>query len=65
MNTPKASMLALAARTLGSPGRLADLLGVTTFVLADWMSGDAVAPDSAYFAALDIVAKGPYHRRAS
>jgi hypothetical protein len=64
MNTRKAKMIRLAAQTLGSYQALAQEVGTTTIQLAEWIGGRTDPPDSAYFKALDIVAKGPFNRPA-
>ena len=54
-------MIRLAAQTLGSYQALAQAIGTTTIELADWIAGKIDPPDTAYFAAIDIVAKGPFN----
>jgi hypothetical protein len=53
--------LALAAKTLGSEEALAEALNVDPGLLRGWLQGSAAPADSAYFAALVIVANGPFN----
>lgn len=48
-----------ALEDLGSDKALADALGVTPVDVANWVSELAQPHDAAFFAALDIVARGP------
>jgi DNA-binding transcriptional regulator YdaS (Cro superfamily) len=61
MATAKMRTLAKAAETLGSEKALADALGVSISLVASWLTGRRDAPDAAYFAALEIVARGPFN----
>jgi hypothetical protein len=60
MATPRMRTLARAVKTLGGEKALADALGVNVALLVRWLDGSAGTPDAAYFAALEIVARGPY-----
>ena len=62
--TPRTRTLAKAAETLGGEQALAEALGVNVYALAGWLQGASDAPDAAYFAALEIVANGPFNNRA-
>jgi DNA-binding transcriptional regulator YiaG len=48
-----------AVDALGGAHALARALGTTTEDVVNWASGVTVAPDGAFFAALDIVATQP------
>jgi len=52
-----------AARTLGSPERLAAVLKVRSEQLAAWLSGEEMPPLEAFLGSLDIIADGPYAPR--
>jgi hypothetical protein len=41
--------------------RRSQSLGVNVYALAGWLQGTSDAPDAAYFAALEIVANGPFN----
>lgn len=60
-DTPKARTLSRALEILGSESALAIAMGVSETDLAGWLGG-APIPDSAYTAALTIVAKGPFNK---
>jgi hypothetical protein len=36
---------------------------VNVYALAGWLQGTSDAPDAAYFAALEIVANGPFNNK--
>jgi len=36
---------------------------VSGYALASWLQGTSDAPDAAYFAALEIVANGPFNNK--
>ena len=61
MATPRRRTLAKAVQTLGGEQALAETLGVNVYTLAGWLQGTSNAPDAAYFAALEIVANGPFN----
>ncbi|HZM33996.1 MAG TPA: hypothetical protein VFC18_05815 [Burkholderiales bacterium] len=63
MATPRRRTFAKAAETLGGEQALAQVLGVNVYALAGWLQGTSDAPDAAYFAALDIVANGPFNNK--
>ena len=48
-----------AVQTLGGEQALAEMLEVRREEVAQWLSGAASPQDTAYLAALDIVARGP------
>jgi DNA-binding transcriptional regulator YdaS (Cro superfamily) len=48
-----------AVQTLGGEQALAEMLAVPREDVAQWLSGAASPQDTAYLAALDIVARGP------
>jgi DNA-binding transcriptional regulator YdaS (Cro superfamily) len=56
--------LALALRSIGGRELLADYLGVTEAQLEDWLAGRRTPPTAIYVRALDIVASGPFAKRA-
>lgn len=64
MATSRTRTLAKAADTLGGEQALAEALGVNVYALAGWLRGTSQPPDAPYFAALDIVAKGPFNNKA-
>jgi len=57
-HTPQVRTLHRAAEILGSEQRLASSLGVALSQLAEWLRGECDVPAKAFFAALDIVARG-------
>jgi hypothetical protein len=57
-NTPYTRTLQLAAETLGSTERLAEMLRVEHARLSRWMSGAEQPPYDVFSTALDIVATG-------
>jgi len=61
--TCRTRTLAKAAETLGGEQALADALGVNVCALAGWLRGTSHLPDGLYFAALDIVANGPFNNK--
>jgi transcriptional regulator with XRE-family HTH domain len=61
MATSRTRTLAEAAETLGGEQALAEALGVNVYALAAWLRGTSELPDAPYFAALDIVANGPFN----
>ena len=61
MATPRRRTLAKAAEALGGERALAEALGVNVYALVGWLQGTSDAPDAAYFAALTIVANGPFN----
>lgn len=61
MTTPRLRTLANAVQTLGGEKALADALGLNAALLRDWLHGVVEPPDAVYFAALEIVAKGPFN----
>jgi hypothetical protein len=63
MATPRTRTLAKAAEDLGGEQALAEALGVNAYALAGWLQGTSDAPDAAYFAALEIVANGPFNNK--
>jgi transcriptional regulator with XRE-family HTH domain len=63
MATPKRRTLVRAAETLGGEQALAEALGVNVYALAGWLQGTSDAPDAAFFAALEIVANGPFNHK--
>lgn len=63
MATPRRRTLAKAAETLGGERALAEALGVNVHTVAGWLQGTSDAPDAAYFAALRIVANGPFNSK--
>ena len=63
MATPRTRTLAKAAETLGGEQALAEALGVNVYALAGWLRGAIQLPDAPYFAALDIVANGPFNNK--
>jgi hypothetical protein len=63
MATARRRTLAKAAETLGGEQALAEALGVNGYALAGWLRGTRDAPDAAFFAALDIVANGPFNNK--
>lgn len=65
MTTAKRRTIRRAAAALGGEKALADALGVALEDVASWLSGAAEPNDGAYFAALDIVARGPLLGRGS
>jgi DNA-binding transcriptional regulator YiaG len=65
MTTPKIRMLTRAAVTVGSEAALAEALGVSNQVLAEWLEGKSAPPDGAYFVAMDIVANGAMKRKSN
>jgi hypothetical protein len=54
--------LALALRSIGSPERLAEYLGVPEAQLIEWLAGIGRPPTRIYIRALDLVARGPFAR---
>ena len=65
MPTSRTRTLAKAAETLGGEQALAEALGVNVYALAGWLRGTIQLPDAPYFAALDIVANGPFNNRSA
>lgn len=65
MTTPKIRMLTRAAQTVGGEAALAEALGVSAKILADWLEGNSAPPDAAYFVAMDIVANGALKRKSN
>ena len=63
MATPRRRTLARAAETLGGERALAEALGVSVYALAGWLQGTSDTPDAPYFAALEIVANGPFNNK--
>jgi hypothetical protein len=63
MANSRARTLAKAADTLGGEQALAEALGVNVYALAAWLQGTSDASDAAYFAALEIVANGPFNNK--
>jgi hypothetical protein len=63
MATPRRRTLAKAAETLGGEQAVAETLGVNVYALAGWLQGTSDAHDAAYFAALEIVANGPFNNK--
>ena len=63
MPTSRTRTLAKAAETLGGEQALAVALGVNVYALAGWLRGTIQLPDAPYFAALDIVADGPFNNK--
>jgi hypothetical protein len=63
MSTPRIRTLLRAAQILGGEARLAAALGIAPQALAEWLSGAVDPHDSAYFDALDIVARSPFFAR--
>lgn len=57
-HTPQVRTLHRAAEILGGEQRLAALLGVRLSQLAQWLRGECDVPAKAFFAALDVVARG-------
>jgi DNA-binding transcriptional regulator YdaS (Cro superfamily) len=57
-HTPQVRTLHRALEILGSEQRLAATLGVALTQLAQWLRGECDVPAKAFFAALDIVARG-------
>jgi len=67
MTRDTASMRTLrrALATLGSEERLAAELNCSLHDLVKWLSGEKPAPDTAFIAALDIVAGNPKRRQGA
>jgi len=59
-NTSITRTLALAARTMGGLGRLAEYLDVGEDLLQEWLEGRRTPPTAVYVRALDVVAGGPF-----
>lgn len=56
--TPQVRTLYRAIEILGSEQKLAARLGVAIAQLYQWLRGECDVPAKAFFAALDIVARG-------
>ena len=57
MSNARLRTLRRAVELLGS---VAEALGVRLEEVERWLAGKAALPDAPYFAALDIVARGPF-----
>lgn len=62
MLTARTRTVQRALDDLGGSKALADALGVTPLDVTNWVSQRAQPHDAAFFAALDIVARGPIGR---
>jgi hypothetical protein len=63
MPTPRIRTLHRAVETLGGEEPLSRALGVSLAQLAEWLAGAARPHDTAYFVALDIVARSDFFAR--
>jgi DNA-binding transcriptional regulator YdaS (Cro superfamily) len=57
-HTPQVRTLHRALEIIGDEQQLAARLGVAISQLAEWLRGECDVPAKAFFAALDIVARG-------
>lgn len=57
-HTPQVRTLHRALEIIGDEQKLAAVLGVALTQLAEWLRGECDVPAKAFFAALDIVARG-------
>jgi len=56
VSTPLIRTLHRAVEALGSEERLAEVLGVSSSMISEWLSGETKIPDPVYLKALDLVA---------
>jgi hypothetical protein len=61
---PAVRTLLLAAQICGGTEPLSEALGVAEAGLKEWIAGRERTPNEAFFAALDIVAAGPFGNSA-